>query len=168
MLPIARALARLGTVDSPLGGNRSRPRAAGRPLAYTLRSRVELMPQILVVEDDDAIRGLVSDVLRDDGYDVREAANGLEGLAQLHAERPDLIVLDLMMPIMDGWTFVEQCRRKPDCGDVPIVVTSASHDLPRTAERLRSYGVRTCLAKPFDVDGLLALVERYAPSRPAA
>ena len=72
------------------------------------------------------------------------------------------------MPVMDGWAFVEACRRKPGCSEVPIVVTSASHDLPKTAEKLRSLGVRTCLAKPFDVDGLLALVERYAPSTPAA
>jgi CheY-like chemotaxis protein len=126
------------------------------------------MPQILVVEDDDAIRCLVSEVLRDDGYDVCEAANGAEAIAFVGNHRPDLIVLDLMMPVMDGWAFVEACRRTPYCVGVPIVVTSASHDLPRTAERLRSYGVRTCLAKPFDLDGLLALVERYAPSEPAA
>jgi len=126
------------------------------------------MPQILVVEDDDAIRELVSDVLRDDGYEVREATNGAEALGRIQDERPDLIVLDLMMPVMDGWTFVEKCHGQEHCNDVPIIVTSASHDLPRTAERLRSFGVRTCLAKPFDVDGLLALVERYVPSAPAA
>lgn len=126
------------------------------------------MPRILVVEDDDAIRGLVTEVLRDDGYDVSEACNGAEALVSIGWQRPDLIVLDLMMPVMDGWTFVEEFRRSRSCEDVPILVTSASHDLPRTANRLRSYGVRTCLAKPFDVDGLLALVERYAPSVPAA
>lgn len=126
------------------------------------------MTQILVVEDDESIRELVSEVLRDDGYQVREARNGLEALKQVSSSRPDLIVLDLMMPVMDGWQFVEACRHEPQCGEVPIVVTSASHDLPHTAERLRELGVRTCLAKPFDVDGLLALVERYAPSSPAA
>lgn len=126
------------------------------------------MTQILVVEDDESIRGLVSEVLRDDGYQVREARNGLEALTQISNGLPDLIVLDLMMPVMDGWQFVEQCRHRPGCADVPIVVTSASHDLPNTAERLRALGVRTCLAKPFDVDGLLALVERYAPVAPAA
>jgi CheY-like chemotaxis protein len=65
---------------------------------------------------------------------------------------------------MNGWTFLEECRRTDCCAEVPVVVTSASHDLPDTAAQLRSLGVRTCLAKPFDVDGLLALVERYAPS----
>jgi CheY-like chemotaxis protein len=122
------------------------------------------MPNILVVEDDDAIRGLVTEVLRDDGYQVQEATNGVEALETMRAKRPDLIVLDLMMPVMDGWTFVQRCRQSARYGDVPIVVTSASHDLPRTADRLRALGVRTCLAKPFDLDGLIALVERYAPS----
>ena len=119
---------------------------------------------ILVVEDDDAIRALVGEVLRDDGYRVREASNGLEALDRMREEQPDLIVLDLMMPVMDGWTFVEECKRMQWCGQVPIIITSASHDLPRTAERLASVGVRTCLAKPFDLEGLLALVQRYAPS----
>ena len=69
------------------------------------------MPQILVVEDDASIRGLVSEVLRDDGYEVSEASNGVEALEALGERLPDLIVLDLMMPIMDGWRFVEECRR---------------------------------------------------------
>ena len=121
------------------------------------------MPEVLVVEDDDAIRSLVAEVLQDDGYAVREATNGAEALEVLREARPDLIVLDLMMPVMDGWTFVSECQRMDWCGEVPILVTSASHDLPRTAEQLREMGVKTCLAKPFDVDGLLALVQRYAP-----
>ncbi len=126
------------------------------------------MPTILVVDDDDAIRALVGDVLRDDGYTVREASNGRVALEVLHGHRADLIVLDLMMPVMDGWTFVEECQRQEWCCELPIVVTSASHDLPRTADRLRTLGVRTSLAKPFDLDGLLALVEHYAPSAAAA
>jgi CheY-like chemotaxis protein len=121
------------------------------------------MPDILVVEDDDAIRTLVAEVLEDDGYRVREATNGVEAHERLREKQPDLIVLDLMMPVMDGWTFVNECRRLRWCGEVPIVVTSASHDLPRTAEQLSALGVRTCMAKPFELDALLALVERYAP-----
>jgi CheY-like chemotaxis protein len=127
-----------------------------------------MTPRILVVEDDPAIRGLVTDLLRDDGYDVIEATNGIEALESVARRCPDLIVLDLMMPMMNGWQFVEECHRQSVCDQVPIVVTSASHDLPRTAERLRSLGVKTSLAKPFDVDALLALVERYVPLAPAA
>src|SRR5438067_13207511 len=105
------------------------------------------MPQILVVEDDASIRGLLSEVLRDDGYEVSEASNGVEALEAEGERRPNLIVLDLMMPIMDGWTFVEECRRNRSSEEVPIVLTSAAHDLPCTAELLRSFGVPTCLAK---------------------
>jgi CheY-like chemotaxis protein len=115
------------------------------------------------------MRDAIAVLLEGEGYDVVDAENGREALKFLqNGTNVIAIVLDLMMPVMDGWAFVERCRSHPCCSDVPIVVTSASHDLPRTAERLRSYGVRTCLAKPFDVDGLLALVERYAPSAPAA
>jgi len=124
---------------------------------------------VLIVDDDPDIRDSLREVLEDEGYEVATVANGREALDHLKASnpRPCVILLDLMMPVMDGWTFVEECQRRTCCSDVPIVVTSASHDLPNTAERLRSFGVRTCLAKPFDVDGLLALVERYAPSAPA-
>ena len=126
--------------------------------------------RVLIVEDDDDIRESLVEFLEEHGYRPVEAHHGRDALHKLSASahRPRLIVLDLMMPVMDGWTFVEECHRRMCCTEVPIVVTSASHDLPKTAERLRSFGVRTCLAKPFDVDGLLALVERYAPSAPAA
>jgi CheY-like chemotaxis protein len=125
------------------------------------------MTRILVVEDDAAIRGLVSEALRDDGYQVREAANGVEALETVREAPPDLIVLDLMMPVMNGWTFLEEWRRISSRVEVPVVVTSAAHDLPRSADRLRTMGVRNCLAKPFDMEGLLALVERYAPTESA-
>jgi two-component system, chemotaxis family, chemotaxis protein CheY len=125
-------------------------------------------PLVLVVDDDPDILEAICDILDAEGYRLARARHGEEALMQIDAERPAVILLDLMMPVMDGWAFVERCRRHACCADVPIVVTSASHDLPKTAERLRSFGVRTCLAKPFDVDGLLALVERYAPSAPAA
>jgi two-component system chemotaxis response regulator CheY len=120
--------------------------------------------RVLVVDDDPDIRELLVSVLTDDGYEAASAGDGREALATLERWPADLVVLDLMMPVMDGWTFVQECRRARWCAEVPIVVTSASHDLPRTADQLRALGVRTCLAKPFDVDGLLALVERYAPS----
>jgi CheY-like chemotaxis protein len=123
---------------------------------------------VLVVDDDPDILQTLGLCLSSEGYRVLMAANGREALDILDRERPAVILLDLMMPVMDGWAFVEECRRKPCCVEVPIVVTSASHDLPQTAARLSTFGVRTCLAKPFDVAGLLALVERYAPSTPAA
>ena len=65
---------------------------------------------VLVVDDDETIRALVSDVLRLRGFRVETAADGQQALTRIQAARPDAVVLDLMMPIMDGWTFLERCR----------------------------------------------------------
>jgi len=119
---------------------------------------------LLVVEDEASIRELVAAWLRDEGFTVTTAANGAEAIEQLRVVRPDAIVLDLMMPIMDGWAFAEACHRLTAPVRIPILVVSAAHGLPQAAERLRQYGVRACLAKPFDLDVLtatvLTLVER--------
>ena len=115
------------------------------------------MRQILVVEDDASIRGLVSEVLRDDGYEVSEASNGVEALEAVGERRPDLIVLDLMMPVMDGWAFLDACQREELCKGTPVLVVSAYRALPETAPQL---GVRGCIAKPFDLDVVLGAVER--------
>src|SRR4030088_1643140 len=80
---------------------------------------------VLVVDDDPAIRGLVADALRSEGYAVDLAAHGREALDALRARRPATIVLDLMMPVMDGFSFIEACQKEQLCTDVPIVVISA-------------------------------------------
>src|SRR5919199_5374278 len=82
--------------------------------------------QVLVVDDDPAIRDVLSDVLTMEGYTVATAENGQAGLEQLQRARPDLILLDLLMPGMDGWTFARQCRADPAGRDIPIVVLSAA------------------------------------------
>ena len=93
---------------------------------------------VLVVEDDQGIREMMKIFLEMEGYHVVTAANGWEGLERLsRLSEPGLVLLDLMMPVMNGWTFVQECRRTKGCAEVPIVVTSASHDLPRTADQLR-------------------------------
>jgi CheY-like chemotaxis protein len=123
----------------------------------------QLSPRVLVVDDDFLIRSTVAELLADEGYDVQQAADGAEALDMVRQSTPDAIVLDLMMPVLDGWAFVHQCRALPDCGAVPIVVMSATHGLHETAERLHTLGVRAVLAKPFDVDALIAIVQRFAP-----
>jgi two-component system chemotaxis response regulator CheY len=112
---------------------------------------------ILVVDDDDAIRGVIAETLELEGYCVECAADGLQALAKVKAAVPDAIVLDLMMPVMDGWTFLEQCRRQHLCPGTPILVTSAVQKLETMAPTLQ---VTACLAKPFDLDDLIGTVER--------
>jgi CheY-like chemotaxis protein len=114
---------------------------------------------VLVVDDDPAIRGLVADALRDQGYTVDLAAHGREALEAMRARRPATVVLDLMMPIMDGFSFIEALHNEQLCENVPIVVISAVQDALR---RVQQVPVRACIAKPFDLDDLIRTVGQFA------
>jgi CheY-like chemotaxis protein len=118
-------------------------------------------PRVMVVEDDDDIRDSLIDVLHDFGYLTSSASHGRDALDQLHdgSPRPTLILLDLMMPVMDGPAFREQQLKSPELAGIPVVVISAFHDLERIIASLQPAAY---LAKPIDVARLLQLVERYA------
>ncbi|MDP8910395.1 MAG: response regulator [Chloroflexota bacterium] len=109
---------------------------------------------ILVVDDDPDVRSMVSWALADEGYSVVEAGNGCEALNAVQRAAPDAILLDLQMPVMDGWAFVRECRADQLCDGVPIVVMSAGQ---RVGEAVK-LGARDFVAKPFDVDVLLSKV----------
>lgn len=119
------------------------------------------MVRVLVVEDDQLLRDLIAETLGDEGYAVEEAANGEEALAQVRQRAPDLVVLDLMMPVMDGWSFARAWHAER-AHATPIVVLSAAHGLAAAAEELAPFGVRATLAKPFDLEVLAAVVGRLA------
>src|SRR5216683_7493642 len=89
--------------------------------------------RVLVVDDDPDIRELLVSVLTDDGYEATSAKNGRDALAVLDRWPADVVVLDLMMPVMDGWTFAERMREK---WTIPIIVISAATDLFRQAGRV--------------------------------
>lgn len=118
--------------------------------------------RILVVDDDPDIRSLLVSVLIDDGYDAAAAANGREALALLETWDADLVVLDLMMPVMDGWTFATRLR---EIRSVPILVLSAATDLLRHAKTI---GAADFVTKPFDLDTLLPRIDRLVASGGAA
>lgn len=109
------------------------------------------------------IRDTIADALELDGYSVARARHGQEALNQVRAAPPRVIVIDLMMPVMDGWTFVERCREESLCAGVPIVVVSASHNLRSGDRRLTANGVSAVIAKPFSLDVLVDAVERFLP-----
>lgn len=119
---------------------------------------------VLVVEDDDAIRGLIADVLEERGYRVIGVANGAEALERLDESLPDVMVLDLLMPVMHGWDFMEAYAQKTGGNPIPIVIVSVNPALPRSFNR---FGVHSVLAKPFDVSELLDAVENALPARKA-
>ncbi|MFI5265879.1 MAG: response regulator [Chloroflexota bacterium] len=118
------------------------------------------MSRILVVDDDSAIRHMVVQLLVGESYSVAEAENGARALDQVRTERPDGIVLDLIMPVMDGPAFLDACRQMPDCDGIPVVVMSATQDILDVA---RQPHVKACIAKPFEIDALLAVVKRFVP-----
>ncbi len=111
---------------------------------------------ILIVEDDDAIRHMLADALQDAGYAVAMAVDGFDALDQIEQHPPDAILLDLMMPSMDGWTFLETCRGDVRSARIPIGLLSAAPVLLRTAD---AWGVQVAIGKPFALDALLDQVE---------
>jgi len=119
--------------------------------------------RVLVVDDDASIQGFLAEALADEGYDVRTADNGREALAVLRVWRPDLILLDLMMPEMDGWTFRAEQRALPDAEAVPVIVLSATRELAAKAEGLAAAAV---FAKPFDLDRLLSTIDGLTDRQP--
>ncbi len=112
---------------------------------------------ILVVDDDEIILSTVEFLLVDEGYSVLLASNGQEALACVEQQPPSLILLDMKMPIMDGWAFAAAYRSQPG-PHAPIIVMTAAHE---PADRARAVAAESYIAKPFDIDQLLALVRTY-------
>jgi DNA-binding NtrC family response regulator len=118
--------------------------------------------RVLVVDDDPDIREVVAMVLGDEGYEVETAVNGAEALAAVRANPRCAILLDMMMPIMDGPAFLRAIERELPGVRLPIVVMSASH---KAIESMRM-GAAHFLSKPFDVEDLLEAVETALGDRP--
>ena len=114
---------------------------------------------VLVVDDDTSILDTVSAILSGEGYDVMSAASGEEALEAVARKHPLLILLDMRMPVMDGWAVARALRGQGI--SVPIVVMTAAESAKRWADEVGAEGY---LAKPFGLDELLTTVERYRTS----
>lgn len=101
---------------------------------------------------------MLETVLLDEGYSVLLARNGKEGLEQVSKQRPALVLLDLMMPVMDGWQFLEAIKQMPEYSDLPILLLSASRQLNATA---KNHAVKAYLSKPFELVKLLSYIDQY-------
>ena len=112
--------------------------------------------RILVIDDDEHVRALLRTVLTDEGYEVLSASDGAEAIEHVRRRPPDLILLDLMMPRVSGWSFTEQYARMPGPHAPIIVITAASSSVLRFPDQ----GVQRVVPKPFSVDALLAHVRR--------
>jgi CheY-like chemotaxis protein len=110
---------------------------------------------ILVVEDEWALRRTTVAALSSCGHQVVAVENGAEALARVEACRPDLVLLDLHLPVMDGREFLRFFRARPECAEVPVVVLSAERNSSHA-----QLGIQAFFAKPFDLEELLDTVDR--------
>lgn len=111
--------------------------------------------KILVVDDERTIRELLTDLLTDEGHHVVWASNGVRALQALEAERPDLVIMDVMMPEMDGREVLRRMRASQTLRDIPVIIMSAASTVDQPGS-----GADAFLAKPFDLHELLASIQR--------
>ena len=116
---------------------------------------------IMIVEDDPDVRAALAAVLEGEGYAVVEAGDGAEALRQLRGNDIALVLLDLWMPVMDGWQFRAEQMRDPALARVPVVVVTAD---PAAGRQVAALGVQACMVKPVELPELLAQVNRYCGS----
>jgi len=121
--------------------------------------------RILLVDDDRAMLDATSTILRDWGYAVDEAPDGESALRLLRATKPDLMLVDLMMPVMDGWTLVLRMRQQGLGDSVPLVVFTADRD---AQARARELNATAALRKPFSLEELQDVLGRVLPAAPPA
>lgn len=114
---------------------------------------------ILVVDDEPDIRATVAAMLEAEGHRVAEAANGADALAAIEKYAPDLILLDMRMPVLDGWGFAAEMRRRGH--RTPIVVMTAARDAAHWASEISASAY---VSKPFGFDDLITAVEQVTPT----
>jgi excisionase family DNA binding protein len=119
-------------------------------------------PLVLLVDDEPQVREVVRINLEMEGYTVREAANAEDGLAALEDEAPDLILLDVMMPQVDGWEMLQQIHEHTGVGAIPVIMFSGKVDA-RSAAEAESRGAQSFIGKPFDPRALIDSTKQLLP-----
>jgi excisionase family DNA binding protein len=118
-------------------------------------------PLILLVDDDERVRELVRVNLEFEGYTVREAGSAEEGLAAIDDARPDLILLDVMMPQVDGWEMLRQIQERHGAGAIPVVMFSGQVE---SGDVAREHGAQGFVGKPFDLQQLIDQTKQVLPT----
>lgn len=132
-------------------------RVDGHESSPTNQPATRVAALVLVVDDDTDLRKMTADVLACNGYGVIEAQHGREGLARLVQDTPDLVVLDLNMPVMDGWQFCAEQQRLLDgrFASIPVVLVTGADGAAAHSLTLKAVGV---VEKPYDPERLLATI----------
>jgi len=123
--------------------------------------------RILIVEDQEDNRMIVRDVLSSAGYDLIEAVNGEDGVKLAHSERPDLILMDIQLPIIDGYEATRQIKGSTVLKSIPIIAVT-SYALSGDQAKARAAGCDGYVSKPFSPRELLARVREYLPDAAAS
>ena len=118
--------------------------------------------RILVVEDTEDNRQIIRDLLSSVGYELIEAADGAEAVAMAQAHRPDLILMDIQLPVMDGYEVTRRIRANPELATVPIIAVT-SYALSGDETKAREAGCDGYVAKPFSPRHLLAKIREFLP-----
>ena len=116
--------------------------------------------RILVVEDQEDLRGMLRTLLTGSGYEMIEAADGKAGVAQAKTERPDLILMDIQMPVLDGYDATRQIKANPNLKSTPIIAVS-SFAMKGDEEKARASGCDHYVTKPYSPVQLLRLIRGY-------
>ncbi len=124
-------------------------------------------PKILIVDDEPDVVEMIANTLVPDGFDVVKAYDGIEALDMVGSERPDLVLLDIMMPMMSGYEVCEQIKSNPQTQHIPVLCITSAHASEARAQSQRA-GANTLITKPFLPAELVAQVRRYLPAENAA
>jgi len=120
---------------------------------------------ILIIDDDDDLRELLSSLLASEGYQTLQAASGAKGIETAQCSKPDLVLLDIMMPEMDGYEVCERLKADPSTRHIPIVMVTVKNDIADISRSLVT-GASGFIMKPFDFDCLLHTVHMVLTGRP--
>jgi len=124
-----------------------------KPVKNENRTWENAMAKILIIEDDSDFQDIYALYLQGESHQVLSACNGKEGLAVLERETPDLIILDLIMPVMDGEEFYVRLREKEKWRHIPVLIASVNEKMPARITELG--GIAGNLKKPFEIENLL-------------
>ena len=125
------------------------------------------MPKILLVEDNEMNRDMLSRRLERKGFQIVMAVDGAQGVAMARAEKPDLILMDMSLPIMDGWEATRQVKAEPETKGIPIIALTA-HAMAGDREKTLDAGCDDYDTKPIELPRLLAKVEALLEKRATA
>jgi two-component system, cell cycle response regulator DivK len=118
------------------------------------------MKRILVIEDQEDNRAILRDLLTTVGYELVEAVNGADGVAKAEAEKPDLILMDIQMPVMDGYEATRRIKAIPACASIPVIAVT-SYALSGDEAKTRAAGCDGYVAKPYSPRQMLATIRSF-------